>query len=157
MSSQNDETYGLEDYRRDERIDVTDPSVMRIDMVVEGSDGGGWVHTHGLEQFGLPELEIRSVSHVLLLPSAAVILTEVADYLLNGERPVAAGDALVLGDMTFLRLCRLSPLSDHPDHYVYERWAVVDVPESFCPLCEQPHECDRFATRAPPDTGELAN
>ena len=157
MSKQDGERFGEDDYRRGELIDVTDPAVMRIDMVVGEGEAGGWVHTHGLEEFGLPELEIRSVPHVFLLPCAAVIVTEVADYLLNGERPVALGDSLVLDDMTFLRVCKLGPLPDHADHYVHERWTIVDVPPSYCPLCELPHGCDGFVLRDPPDSAQLAN
>lgn len=138
-------------------IDVMDPAVLQIHMVADVDQRGPWVHTHGLEAFGLPELEIRGVMPCFLLPAAAGILVEVADYLLNGGRAVSLGQALALDEVTLVRIGRAEPLPGQLDHYGHERWMVVDVPTSYCPLCDEPHEPQGVEPLAPVEPGRLPN
>lgn len=124
--------------RADEEIvDVSDPTVLRIDLVTGGEQTDGWVHTHGLEAFGLPELEIRGVAPRFLMPGAAMLLSSIADYMLNGGRPIAAGDAMVLDDLTCVQLSEADSIPGLEDHYQAPRWAVVQLPELCCPLCDE--------------------
>jgi hypothetical protein len=134
-----------------EDIDVSDPSVLRIDLVDSGADTDGWVHTHGLQALGLPELEIRGVAPRFLMPAAAMLLSNIADYMVNGGRRVAVGDAMVLDELTFVRVARAEPIPGEADHYQHERWTVLEVPESCCPLCDDSVEHDRVATTSRSD------
>lgn len=65
--------------------------------VVALSDGPmkGWVHTIGMSKHGKPELEIRNVPLFLVGPAFG-LLNMIADYVLNGGRPVVVGDTLQL-------------------------------------------------------------
>lgn len=119
-----------------EPIDVNDPAVLRVHVVADGDGAGGWVHTHGLAAFGLPELEIRGIQPPYLAPVAGHILTEIADYLLNGSAEVCLGDTMDLGLGSCVRFERSEPLASQPDHYERERWSVVDMPPPTCGLCE---------------------
>jgi hypothetical protein len=62
------------------------------------SDGParGWVHTHGLADVGLPELEMRGVS-LVLGSAAAKLLEDIAEYMLNEPKPIRAGHTMGLG------------------------------------------------------------
>ena len=134
-----------------EDIDVSDPSVLRIDLVTSGVHTDGWVHTHGLEALGLPELELRGVTPRFLMPAAAMLLSNIADYMANGGRRVAVGDAMVLDELTFVRVARAEPIPGEADHYRHERWTVLEVPESCCPLCDESAAHDRHETSLPCD------
>jgi hypothetical protein len=61
----------------------------------------GWIHTHGLANCGLPELEIRDVP-LLLGKQAATLLEGIADYMLNTpSKPVVAGHNMRLNGSMF--------------------------------------------------------
>ena len=82
------------------RIDVQ--KVVRIDMVTDGP-AKGWIHTHGLAQFGRPELEIRNVPSYFNAV-AGELLNGVADYMLNGtDKPVLAGQKMAIGRFSIFK------------------------------------------------------
>jgi hypothetical protein len=63
--------------------------VVRIDHVI----GTGWIHTHGLQNEGYPELEIRGVPLFLAKP-ASELLYDVCDYMLGTRKRVQAGETM---------------------------------------------------------------
>ena len=94
-----------------------------------------WVHTHGLQDFGLAELEIRDVPRFLGM-LAGRLLNDVADYMLNPERPVLVNDLIEIDDMGFVQVVPAVPQQGLiPGHYDHERWTVIDAPLSLC-RCE---------------------
>ena len=50
--------------------------------------GAGWVHTHGMDRHGLPELEVRGVPG-LLFEYAGNVLNEVCAYHYSASFPIA--------------------------------------------------------------------
>jgi hypothetical protein len=97
-----------------------------------------WVHTHGLRELGLPELEIRDVPR-FMSAFAGELLNEIADYLLDPERPVRVGDLIELEPMGLIQLVPAEPQEYIIEgHYDHERWAIVDAPLEMCrcPVCQ---------------------
>lgn len=72
-----------------------DPAKETVVHIV--SDERGWVHTHGLDKHGLPELEVRGVP-LFLAEDAVVLLNEISDYLLNSGNPVKPGQTMQVGN-----------------------------------------------------------
>jgi len=98
---------------------------------------GAWVHTHGLCDFELAELEIRDIPR-FLSKEAGSVLNEIAGYMLNSERPVRVDDLINLDPIGVVLVRRAVPRPGLvEDHYDHERWTVVDAPESMvhCELC----------------------
>ena len=58
--------------------------------VIDGDNTNGWIHTHGMDALGLPELEIRNCP-LFLGEFAAEILRTVCDYMLDSGKVVKAG------------------------------------------------------------------
>lgn len=93
----------------------------------------GWMHTHGMAELGLPELEIRSVP-LFLSPDAANLLNHIAQYMydgkngLNDARPVKLGQRLGVGPMQIVQFVKLMPIPGEEDHYANECWALSDSP-----------------------------
>ncbi len=99
----------------------------------------GWLHTHGLAEHGIPELEIRNVP-LFLGPVAAALVNDVCDYLLNdAPLPLEAGQSMSCGTST------LHFVAAQPDpaggydaaHYRDVRLLIVDPPdtEGACEEC----------------------
>lgn len=68
------------------------------------SDGPakGWVHTHGLDKYGEPELEIRNVP-MLFTGFACQILNHIADYMLNhATKPILPGQKMEINRVTII-------------------------------------------------------
>lgn len=98
--------------------------------------GTGWIHTHGMDRHGLPELEIRDVPD-FLAPAAANLLGQVCDYMLEGGRAIKAGESVALGGGTPFRLVRAEPTPGTEDHYEAERLRLEDA-EATCSCCGMP-------------------
>jgi hypothetical protein len=113
-----------------------------IHMVSAGSQQG-WVHTHGMDQLGLPELEVRHVPQFLMRPTAE-LLWAVAEYMLQGERPVRVGEHMQVSGYGILTFRAAHPIPGHEDHYLVERWILTDEESETCP------ECAGARTRASP-------
>lgn len=118
------------------RPDMSKTSVQELITIHAVSDGPGtkgWVHTHGLAKYGLPELEIRAIP-LFLAPSAAVLLNVLAEYLLTSEKEVKLGESIQVDQQVVICLAKLDPINH--THYECERWAVVDAIEGACDFCE---------------------
>ncbi len=96
----------------------------------------GWVHTHGLARHGKPELEIRRVP-ALFLSAAGRMLNEIAEYMLEGGRPIRPGDTMELGRTMLLML------EGKPDEEGgYDEWhyrvpvLTVTALDPACEYCE---------------------
>ncbi len=94
----------------------------------------GWVHTHGMDQFGLPELEMRAVPG-FLVESAARILTSACDYMIDSAKKVSAGETMALSDHTVFQFVKADPIPGAEEHYEAERWQIVEV-ERLCECCQ---------------------
>lgn len=104
----------------DRQIKVQD--VIQIDMVLSG-----WIHTHGMENFGLPELEIRDVPSYMY-GYAGDLLNKICDYMLNGSKPVEVGQTMQFGNFCVLRLVKGEQRDqEEASHYEYARWQVVSL------------------------------
>ncbi len=96
---------------------------------------GLWIHTHGLLEHELPELEIRGAPTWAMEPGAK-LLNHLADYLANPEKPVLPGHLVEVPGYGILQLVRAEPQDPIDDHYDHERWAVVSAPEACeCEFC----------------------
>ena len=89
----------------------------------------GWVHTHGMTAFGLPEFEIRDVPD-LFVEAACGILRSVCHYLKAHGVVVRAGETMALSPKTAFRFIRPEPIPGEDDHYQQERWQIVEVEAS---------------------------
>lgn len=113
----------------------------RIDLhyVISGRDTKGWVHTHGMNQYGLPELESRDVPG-FLAEAAAAILNTVCDYMLDSGEIVSLGQTMALSPRTRFRFMKPDPIPGEEDHYDVERWQIVEVEACCQDCCLKPSE-----------------
>lgn len=115
-----------------DRINIRD--VVWVDLVARGSLDG-WVHTHGMITFGLPDLEMRQVPQPLMR-AAGHMLLEIADYMVHSDRAVHLGEHMHIDCYGTVRFSKLEPISEHEDHYTWERWAITDDVKQPCPYCD---------------------
>lgn len=109
---------------------------IEIHKVTEGP-AKGWVHTHGLAALGYPELEIRSVPSMFIVP-AAMMLNDVADYLVNRSAgPLLAGHEMTLGGMAvhFHASGPDEAAGYASDHYKVPRLRMEGVDATQCASC----------------------
>lgn len=109
-------------------------SAIKFDAVLGGPGEGAWVHTHGMDEYGLPELEIRGIPNFLIEP-AANILHAVTDYMLDSGKVIALGESFAVSDQIVFTFTKAVPLPGEEDHYDVERWLIADLPPN-C-LCER--------------------
>lgn len=109
--------------------------LITVDAVVDGELTRGWVHTHGMDKLGLPELEIRNVTPNCLLVEASKLLNFVAQYVASAPKKVELGDTMSFGPnpAECFRFAKLPPIPGEEEHYRVERWTLVDI-EQAC-LC----------------------
>lgn len=128
--------------RRRQRLDAKREIV--VHHVTDGP-AKGWIHTHGLDAHGKPELEIRSVP-LFLGGVATGLLNDLADYLLNdAASPVVAGQLVSWGRRS-IQVLEARPDEDagyDPAHYLTTRLVLVDPPSDRC-ACD---ECVRESAR----------
>lgn len=106
---------------------IVDPmKVLRIHLVTGGEGTQGWVHTHGMDKFGLAELEIRGLP-LFMGHAAADLLNQIADYMLNSGHEVKAGQMLQIGASACMVQAD-DPIPGEYEHYLVPRWNVVDHP-----------------------------
>lgn len=105
-------------------------------------EGGLWIHTHGLRDRALPELELRAVPTWMMRPGTR-LLNAIADYLIRPEKAVFAGDVFDVPGFGMVQLTEAEPREPIADHYDHERWTVVNAPEE-----SHPCECCRAARDA---------
>ena len=73
------------------------PSAGKVD--IHWVTDRGWVHTHGMDALGLPELEIRDCP-AYFGEAAARILRQVCDYMLDSGKVVKAGENMGISERT---------------------------------------------------------
>jgi hypothetical protein len=115
-------------------IDVT--KEIEVHAVTDGK-AKGWVHTHGLDKFGKPELEIRGVP-TLFLSSACALLNHIADYMLNvSTAPVQAGETMQTDRATVLRFhpSKADEANDYDANHYLVDVLRVDAIEMPCECC----------------------
>ena len=95
--------------------------------------GLGWIHTHGMEKAGLPELEIRNVPSFFARP-AAKLLNDVCDYMIRTGKHVQAGESMANHGANF-KFERPEPMEGEREHYAAERLQILDL-EPRCGCCE---------------------
>ena len=119
-----------------------------IHCVSSGEPTKGWVHTHGMAEYGLPELEIRDVPVFLCTP-AGVLLRKVCDYMLDSGETVLLGDHMAFDKHTVFSFRNATPIPGEEAHFDVERWELTEAP-GLCPCDEcqavygpiQPPEAD---------------
>lgn len=84
-------------------------------QVVIHSEGWGadshWLHTHGLQKFGRPELDVVAVPAALVTEAQSFLL-EVAESLARGQR-LAAGQEIDFDDLGKVVAVNVAPDLDH--------------------------------------------
>jgi hypothetical protein len=103
---------------------------IRIDGV-----SNGWIHTHGMVELGLPELEINDVP-CILQEEAGRLINHVAAYMhevKDSDHPVRLHQTMQISAHTCLRFAPAVPREDAINHYKADRWELVGVTR--CPGC----------------------
>jgi len=85
-----------------------------------------WLHTHGLQKFGRPELDLAAIP-VALRAEAEAFLLEVAESLAQGQRLVA-GQEIALEDLGAVVAVAVAPDADHKAPYARLRLADSPAP-----------------------------
>jgi hypothetical protein len=127
---------------------------IRVDMVFDGPGTRGWVHTHGMfDIFGLPDLEIRDVNPIMLMPAAGVILNHMAQYMVDGQcgrdgaKPYQLGQTFgPVGHGAIVSTRLSTPINpkdeeENETHFSTPRYFVHQVNVPVCTKCEKgiPH------------------
>ena len=95
-----------------ERINIQEHIIV-IPLVTEYY----WIRTEGMYKFNLPELEIVGIPR-FMYSFAGMILNNVADYMINGDGEIKAGEKMAIGHMIAPFLFEESPQTDtDPDWY----------------------------------------
>lgn len=84
-----------------------------------------WLHTHGLQKFGRPELDLADAP-VALRAEAETFLAEVAENLAQGQRLIA-GQEIDLDEQGTVIAVSVSPDGEHQAPYA--RLRLADTPE----------------------------
>ncbi len=111
-----------------------------IHHVIHGALTKGWLHTHGMDQYGLPELEMRNVPAFLIEP-AARILNQTCRYMRQPGVVVKEGETMQFSADAPFRFVRSKPIPGSEDHYQVERWELVEIPTR-CAHCGAVHHDD---------------
>ncbi len=111
---------------------------IQLHLVTDGATSRGWLHTHGMDRFDLPDLEIRDLP-LFLGPAAASLLNGVCNYLLNSGKVAKVGETMELGPMCYVEFQLAEPpLGTSPEeietHYQGVRWRLVD-PAAMTGMC----------------------
>ena len=102
-------------------------------MIMHHVIGTGWVHTHGMDELGLPELEVRDIPD-FLAEDVARLLSHICKYMQTGGKPVQLGEVMETSPRTRFRFVKPEPMSGSEDHYLVERWQIVDA-MAVCECC----------------------
>lgn len=101
---------------------------VRVEFII----GPNWMHTHGMEEAGFPELEMRGIPSFLAGP-AANLLNSVCEYMTREGKRVAAGETMSSHGAAF-RFVKPVPLPGEEGHYEAERLQIVDI-DRVCECC----------------------
>jgi hypothetical protein len=132
-------------------IDISD--AIQVHMVFNGPRTRGWVHTHGMfEVFGLPDLEIREVNPLMLMPAAGQLLVELAQYMVDGlygrrgAKPYKLGQTIDMGRGIILTTKMSTPIDpknveEVETHFKNPRYLVYQANSPKCECCNgETHE-----------------
>lgn len=103
----------------------TDPLVHVAFQSEQGAAENTWLHTHGMQKFGQPELGLMEVP-LSLEQEALSFLRDVAQNLINGGR-LAAGGEIDLGELG--NVLAVSAPVDAEHQAPYGRFRLVDLPQ----------------------------
>ncbi len=103
------------------------------DVGIQPVLGTGWVHSHGMSRFGLPDLEARDVPDFLMEPAAG-LLRDLCDYMIQSGQAIHPGEYVQLSPQTTVTLVQADPEPDDPDHDGIERLRVEGV-QTGCEHC----------------------
>jgi len=106
---------------------------IQMHHVTNGDETQGWVHTHGMTAFGLPELEMRNVPS-FLVEGAAKLLRSICHYMRQPGVVISVGETMATSPRTRFRFLKSQPIPGHENHFVEERWQIVEV-EMSCDEC----------------------
>ena len=106
---------------------------VRFHWLIDG-DTKGWIHTHGMDVLGLPELELRGCP-AFLAESAVHLMRSVCDYMLASGKVVKAGENMATSDRTMFSFAIPEPVPGSEDHYEVERLQITDVDQQPCDEC----------------------
>ncbi len=113
-------------------------SPLRVITLYIVSDGPakGCAFTTNMENFDLPNIEIRNVP-LFLIEGAFDVLNATAEYLLNTTDEVKLGQTLGLSDRCAVRFEKLDPVEGSPPE---GRWTLTELPMA-CGQedCEEKH------------------
>lgn len=84
-----------------------------------------WLHTHGLQKFGRPELDLAAIP-LALRAEAEAFLLEVADNLASGQR-LSAGQEIDMDDLGSVIAVTAVPDTEHVAPF--GRLRLADIPE----------------------------
>jgi hypothetical protein len=101
-------------------------SRIELHNVFGNVEAGHWLHTHGMAERGLPELEIRGVPSYLA-DFAGRALRQVCEYMQEPGVEVRLGETMQIGPNSVVRFDKLPPIAGGEDHYEVERWAFAPV------------------------------
>lgn len=112
---------------------------IHLHAVTNGAEQIGWIHTHGMEQFDCPDLEIRGVPLFFMEPAVS-LLNHVAQFMAgrarNKETLVKLGETMSTGPHSAFRFVKLDPIVGDEEHFTHERWALSDEPmRDMCDSC----------------------
>jgi hypothetical protein len=115
---------------------------IEIHWVTSGEYTRGWVHTHGMDRYGLPELEIRDVPAVLV-EAAGQLLLDVCEYMRRPDVKVRLGQTMGMTPGTRFRFVQGPSIPGNEDHYhPAARWLLSAI-ETPCADCgSTPAELD---------------
>ena len=106
---------------------------VQVHWVMDGKHTKGWVHHHGMDKYGLPELEIRDIPN-FVGGYALVLLRQVCEYMLDSGKVIRLGETMSISPPMGFRFVQSVPIPGEEDHYATERWQIVDV-ECCCDKC----------------------
>jgi len=116
-----------------DRMEDCPVSGVTMHHVTSGKTTKGWIHTHGMKELGLPELEIRNVPS-FLADGAARLLRHVCRYMNEPGVVVKPGETMETSPHTRFRFVKSQPIPGQDNHFEDERWQIVEI-EMMCEEC----------------------
>lgn len=104
---------------------------IEIHNVIGTPQSGHWLHTHGMDRLGLPELEIRGVPSYFVDP-AGEVLQQISKYMQEPGRAIRIGETIQIGPHSVAKFEISEPIKGSENHYEVERWSLAAVGSSGC-------------------------
>lgn len=113
-------------------------SIALVAVVLE--DGTGWLHTAGMEEYDLPNLEMRDIP-LFLVESAATLMNHIAEYFHHAKEhsiELGLGHTITVSSRTKVHLVQMDPFEGKEQMYERPFWGLVSDPSMH-------HVCDSCA------------